>query len=278
MRTAEIGRAERAAEKILSELKLDTLPISPFKIAAAKGIHVEPKVSSEPGVSGFLMRIGDSFGICYASHIKNEGFIHFSIAHEIGHYSLEGHVDAFFSNGNSIHASRSGFVSDNEYERQADHFAAALLMPETLFKKAIQTVGFGFPAIEALKNLCKTSITSTAIRYATFTSDPVAVIVSKGKNIDYCFISDALMQIRGVKRVPKNTPLPLNGGTMQFNSNQDQINGGTKVEEASFLNDWFDGAPAIRMKEDIVGLGSYGKTLTVLFTDESIDDEEEIED
>jgi len=28
-----------------------------------------------------------------------------------------------------------------------------------------------------------------------------------------------------------------------------------------------DGAPRIEIKEDVVGLGHYGKTLTVLFTD-----------
>ena len=29
------------------------------------------------------------------------------------------------------------------------------------------------------------------------------------------------------------------------------------------------------MNEDVVGLGSYGKTLTVLFTDDVLDDEED---
>jgi hypothetical protein len=41
------------------------------------------------------------------------------------------------------------------------------------------------------------------------------------------------------------------------------------------LDDWFDDAPEIEMKEDVVGLGSYGRTLTVLFTSEAIDVEED---
>ena len=43
------------------------------------------------------------------------------------------------------------------------------------------------------------------------------------------------------------------------------------------LDDWLDGAPRMEMKEDVVGLGHYGKTLTVLFTDEAVepDDPEE---
>lgn len=34
----------------------------------------------------------------------------------------------------------------------------------------------------------------------------------------------------------------------------------------------------VEMKEDIVGLGTYGKTLTVLFTDEAIEDDESEDD
>jgi len=37
-------------------------------------------------------------------------------------------------------------------------------------------------------------------------------------------------------------------------------------------------APAVEMEEDVVGLGSYGKTLTVLFTDEDLEPEDECED
>ena len=35
-----------------------------------------------------------------------------------------------------------------------------------------------------------------------------------------------------------------------------------------------DGAPRIKMKEDVVGLGHYGKTLTVLFTNEEVESED----
>jgi hypothetical protein len=43
------------------------------------------------------------------------------------------------------------------------------------------------------------------------------------------------------------------------------------------LNDWFENAPDVEIKEDVVGLGHYGKTLTVLFTEELLTEEEEHE-
>jgi Zn-dependent peptidase ImmA (M78 family) len=85
------AEAESVAEQVLKDCKFSSLPICPFEIAKKKGIHVDAKQSSKPGVSGFLMRVGSSFGIAYASHIQNEGFIRFTVAHELGHYFLPEH-------------------------------------------------------------------------------------------------------------------------------------------------------------------------------------------
>jgi len=40
------------------------------------------------------------------------------------------------------------------------------------------------------------------------------------------------------------------------------------------LDDWLEGAPRIELKEDVIGLGHYGKTLTVLHTDQAIEPED----
>ncbi len=46
------------------------------------------------------------------------------------------------------------------------------------------------------------------------------------------------------------------------------------------LDEWLEGAPRLEMKEDVIGLGHYGKSLTVLFTEEPIEsaDPDEPED
>jgi Zn-dependent peptidase ImmA (M78 family) len=64
--------------------------------------------------------------------LKVLGFRRFTIAHELGHYFIEGHVDAIFSEG-SVHESRAGFISSSNFELEADHFAARLLMHNALF-------------------------------------------------------------------------------------------------------------------------------------------------
>lgn len=169
----KLARAEAAstAERVVADCGFTGFPICPFASARKHDIHVEVKESSKPGVSGFLMRVGNTFGIGYASHIVNEGFIRFTVAHELGHYFLPGHPAKLFRNGDGVRHSHSGFVSHDPLERQADCFASALLMPEAIITKAVDKAGNGFSAIEKLAKECKSSITATAIRFMSFTEE-----------------------------------------------------------------------------------------------------------
>ena len=83
-------------------------------------------------------------------------------------------------------------------EREADFFAAALLMPAALFRKATRAAGDGFPAIERLAGQCVTSITATAIRFAEFSESAVAVIVSSNEAVDFCLSFPVLQDLNGV--------------------------------------------------------------------------------
>jgi hypothetical protein len=219
------------------------------------------------------MKSGDSFGIGYSTSIKNPGFINFTVGHELGHYFLDGHVVKLFATG-SLHASHSGFISDDTCEREADLFAASLLMPEVLFRKATRVAGQGFPAIEFLANKCGTSITATAIRYAEFSEDPVVVIVSSGGMVEYCCLSPAIQELGGITWLKRGDAIPGTTTTGKFQSHAQNILDAAKDEGFSMLDDWIDGTPRIEMKEDVVGLGDYEKILTVLFTEEIVEPED----
>src|SRR3954469_17231538 len=120
----------KCAQDLVNELKIASLPVEPIRIATDRGITVQSWNPSKRGVSGFLMKQGDSFGISYSSFIENQGFINFTVGHELGHYFLPGHVGKLFANGDDIHYSHSGFVSSENCEKEADLFSANLLMPE----------------------------------------------------------------------------------------------------------------------------------------------------
>lgn len=268
--------AAREAEALILELGIKTLPVCPFAITRELEIEVQPlPARAQRGVSGMLLHFDGSFGILYATYIDNDGFKRFSVGHEIGHFRLPGHYESVLRNG--AHTSYAGFVSKDRYELEADHFSAALLMPGRMFDSAMDKAGSGLDAINTVAGQCITSLTATAIRYAQRTSDAAAIVVSSGQSIDYCFMSDSLRDVRGLDWIRKGSVVPRGSVTSGFNGNPDNIARGERADGESNLQDWFGGDLDVELGEEVVGLGAYGKTLTVL-TASDLPDEEEIEE
>lgn len=255
---------------------MTSLPIDPFEIARDAEIEVYEKPAAG-GVSGMLIRSGNSFAIAYATYLPNEGFQRFSIAHELGHYFLRGHPDHVFDS-HGIHVSRAGYLSEDPYEREADQFAAGLLMPRALFTKALRSAGEGLEAIQRLATACKTSLTATAIRFVEYTDEPIAVVVSNQTSIEYCFMSTRFRDLRGLTWLKRGTPIPRRTTTYRFIGDPGRIMDADHDEGTTNFLEWFDGGPDVDLVEQVIGLGSYGKALTVLTLDEAVDDEGEDED
>lgn len=276
--------AKQKAEAFLRDEGITTLPVDPFAIAARHGIEVKAKPDTAAGVSGMLLRHGNVFGILYATHIPSEGFQRFSVAHELAHFFLDGHIDHILPK-DGVHTSHAGFVSDDPYELEADQFAAGLLMPTVPFKHALARQNPGLEIVESLATLCRTSLTATAIRYAELTEDAVAVIISTGPVIDFCFLSETIKSLPQITWLRKGTPVPKNTATAQLNANPARIANSDRAEADIDIMDWLGGARSARATEEVVGLGRYGKTLTVLacpsvqeetFQEDEGDDEESL--
>lgn len=267
--------ATLAAEKVVRDERL-LLPIDLTALANSRDIMIEAKPLAAKGVSGMIIRVGDSFGIGYATHISSEGFQRFSVAHELGHFFL-GHVDEMFRGGNHTHESRAGFGSRDDIELEADHFAAGLLMPSTQFKQEAGRHSDGLTAIEKVAERCKTSITSSAIRYAELTDAAVAIIVSSGASVDYCFTSSALRAIRGYRHPLKGSLIPKNSLTRDFNRTESNVLDAVRDDNDADLLEWFCAEEEIDATEEVIGLGAYGKTLTII-TAEMLDEESERDD
>jgi hypothetical protein len=228
-----------------------------------------------------LLRHGDNFGILYATHIPSLGFQRFSIGHELGHYLLEGHPEQLFPNGDGVHVSQAGFVSMVLHEREADHFASGLLMPDGPFRSVLRRAPEGLEGIETLAEKCLTSVTATAIRYAKKTSVPAAVIVSTNGKVDFAFLSGEMKEFPGITWIRKGDPLPPSSISNRFAKADDNIRLGRRETDDIDLDEWLGGRRGIQAKEEVLGLGAYGKVLTVLTTDflpDEADEEDELED
>ncbi|MDE2111108.1 MAG: ImmA/IrrE family metallo-endopeptidase [Alphaproteobacteria bacterium] len=269
--------ATEFAEKLLrAEFGVDKLPIDPIALARSKGIHVQAMPRDHDGVSGMFIHAYGKSAIAYATNIGSKGFQNFSVAHEIGHCYLPGHIDAVLPNGATEHFSHSGFVSDDRYELEADHFAAGFLMPSRLFTSAMNTSGEGLDAVVNMSGRCNTSLIATAIRFQQLTHEAVAVVQSCGDLIDFCFMSDRMLELKPRRWPRKGEPLSRASATYTFNRNPARVECSERTSAETDGDAWFGGLICdIELFEETIGLGSYGRTLTIITTVDALDDDEE---
>lgn len=265
--------ATQVAEELICQWGILKLPIDPFKIAADHDILVMPMPSSNGGVSGMLISAEGQFVILYATHINNKGFQRFSVAHELGHYFLEGHYEAVIVNG---HESIANTNSNLWYEQEADAFASGLLMPKHLFDNEARNVGEGMVAIKSLAKTFGTSTLATASKYVKRSREYCALVVSSRNHVNYSILSDSLKNYPSVEWIKKNTPLP-DTLTKNFNSNNSNISMAKEQTEEVDCSDWFGEEVEGTLIEEVLGLGSYNKSLTVL-TAIDLPDPEEVDD
>ena len=129
---------------------------------------------------------------------RNDKLVHhprtrFSVAHELGHYYLEKHR-AFLMKTSKTHSSKNEFTNDTTVEREADAFAASLLMPKAVFAPLVNSNELTIPRIIKLSDAFQTSRVSTAIRSVQLSDFPCALIGIREKMIVWQFLSETLIE------------------------------------------------------------------------------------
>lgn len=279
LKVPRLTLVERIASDVLREFGIVKLKVDPFAIADAKEILVQGK--SHDGISGMLARHGETYGILYSTYIDNDGFQRFSVSHELGHYFIPDHVGQVLKDGK--HVSIAGFTSPDPYEQEADFFAASLLMPSNLVRPLMNRTEDGLDIVEVLADECGVSRTAAAIRYAGLTRGAVAVVLATDGVVDFATFSDAMKDAK-VRWLRRGSPVPSGSMTAQLAADRSGVlNGRREVAEVNLV-EWFECPKSHCVKEDVIGLGKYGKTLTVIHSGrlsaaaEGLDDEEDEEE
>ena len=206
----------------------------------------------------------------------NEGFENFSISHELGHWFLDGHPEEIMKTGGA-HMSRADFTQNTSIELEADHFASGLLMPSHLVRSLLAGRPAGMDAILNLAETACCSITAAAIRAAECSPRPMAIVISRGDEIAYAFTSDTFKNLGRLAFLRKGTVLPFTT-PREFNANSSNVFDGVRTVGETDLATWFDGPSKVALDEEIISLGKYEYTLTVLSSEALSDDPSEEED
>lgn len=260
-RKISIIGAKNQAQTILSNHNLLNLPVDIDELAKRNEIDIEemPEALSKKSIYGAILATGDTVKIFYSTSINNLGFQRFTLAHELGHYFLEGHLSEFADSG-GFHISESDFSSKNLMEHEADHFASGLLMPETICKKLVAQFDDGMSGIRALANEAWASLTAAAIRYIDLTTAQSAVIISTNCITDYSFCTREISR-HGMLPL-KGTPVPDSSLTAEVGKEGNLFFNDREIE--TDLSLWTGGNISVDCKEECVKLGKTGKVLTVL--------------
>jgi Zn-dependent peptidase ImmA (M78 family) len=160
-----VNSIETKATAILDSVQNLSFPIDVEDIALKRGLIVLPHIFDD-SISGMLMVKDGIATIAYnASHppVRKR----FTIAHELGHYELHRSGSSLFLDKQVL--LRSQHVSDNlatqKMEREANAFAAAILMPEKLLKQEIFMAGLDIHDEDTLKEIAKNFGVSTLAMY-----------------------------------------------------------------------------------------------------------------
>lgn len=153
------NQIEEIAVAVLHETSFyGILPIDVKKVAERKGLGLI-RFDFGEDVSGVFMSDGETATIGYNSknNLKRQRF---TIAHELGHYVLGHQRQGVFVDTPKQYFTilkRDGNSSTGEFlqEREANAFAAALLMPKELLRKAILETDFNYNKDDVVLRLAK---------------------------------------------------------------------------------------------------------------------------
>lgn len=136
---------------------------------------------------GQLIRSGETGIIVVDERTRESAKWRFVAAHELGHLLSHQGVDQLrVCTDTDLHE----WYSTSGHEPAANHFAAELLMPESLFKRLCDRNRPSLHDIRELANVFRTSLTATALRFVDYCPEPVAAVFSVDGTVAWWLKSD----------------------------------------------------------------------------------------
>ena len=178
----------------------------------------------------------------------------FSVCHEVAHVVLD--IASDHSNPSWSYSRRP------PGEVACDIFAAELLLPYKLFKPRVDAAGMGLASISALADEFEASLISTGSRFATFSREICAFVLSENGKVRY---SARSAQLRDAKAwISPGSALPADSASARARAGERPSGPEVAAPEQWFDNWDRDGT----LYEDTLHLGQWDQTLSLLWFDD----------
>ncbi len=192
----------------------------------------------------------------------------FSIAHELGHYHLEDHRSHLLRGGRP-HASKGEFIVDAIVEREADAFAAALLLPTQDVRAIVNRSPFSLATVQSVADTFDVSLVSAALRAVNLSHFPAAVAGLPLGGTPWLAWSTAFKDAGCFRRSSRELPSVDAARQLELF----RLGLAKPCQHDSKLGEWFhlpdDGhLDDVLVTEQYVPIGSMGMLLVVISADE----------
>jgi hypothetical protein len=287
----EHHRLERAASRaidVIEALRIASAPINPLDIVESEAPllvadggnfrdRFDGQLEFHRRKNRFLLLFNTKYDTDTAEHHPRTRF---SIAHELGHYFIERH-HAYLVRGGKVHGSSSEFVNDRLIEREADTFAAHLLMPPELLGRELSGE-VTFAQVRRVGKLFGTSVMSTAIRCVQTSDFPCALAAVWGGSVAWMVPSEPL--VRGGCFPRKG--VPLTSQTSRDRWVTFTVGGDVSGSNDALVKNWFEtyrreDLEDVALSEEYHPVRVMGTMLVLLTLDEESlfpDDDEEADE
>ncbi|MBN2285722.1 MAG: ImmA/IrrE family metallo-endopeptidase [Tissierellales bacterium] len=247
---------------ILDSHNITGAPVDLIKIAnKEKRISLEliPNTDNKFGRIEYFRSYGH-FVIYCSENVLFDNVARFSLGHELGHYYLEEHRQRLYQG--EFHCSKSGFICDNQLEREADEFAARLMIPSLYMRKKIEAKPkLSINNFIEISDECNTSLTCASFRYVESDIEPCAIIVSENHRVKFYKASESAEK-KGFTWLGQKT-IPVKSPTI---SAFEDVNKGKVLNSGGVSEEWFSKRPQkANLQEEAFCLGNTGLVLTMLY-------------
>jgi len=194
----------------------------------------------------------------------------FALAHELGHMAL--HKDDGITTCTSDDLKFWLQPSEKAREAEANQFAVSLLLPSDLISDVCRNAEPTFDFVTTLATNFSTSVTCTALRFVSFTEEPVAIVSSTMGIVDWFRPSQAFAEILRDCGFFLPTKVKLGFGTLahRFYRGMNVPAMPQKVMASAWLEGRLLNSRA-HLVENTIVMPSYDSTLSLLWVDEDIE-------
>ncbi|MHC4660356.1 MAG: ImmA/IrrE family metallo-endopeptidase [Planctomycetota bacterium] len=256
------------AECTLAEAGVNKAPVDLFRVIKEERIFA---VGNDYGdaFDGRVEWRGDHFNLYYNTKYGDEDNprVRFSIAHEIAHCVVPHHRDALKKSIKAHSSFSERYLDDFRVEKEADEFAANLLLPKFLFAE----ISHNPPDLAKISQAARrfrTSLQSTARRCVETSDFACLMFVSDGHRVKWHFRNQQFIDT-GATGLGRGYKLPASSVTVQLASGQSEVRSLGYVEELIDTDEWFSFYRCTygEVLEQCMPMGEYG-FLTLLCVEE----------